>query len=445
MAKKIFFFLIIFFLFLGFLFFNFGKPKKIEAAATDNVWGWAWSSNIGWISFNCNNIYNGVLESHCTDAGYSSNYGINVTSTGVLSGYAWSSNIGWISFNSADLIGCPVAPCEASVNLGNGEVYGWAKALTAADGWDGWIRLRDTNYGVWIDSSISPSELRNWAWSDIVIGWISFNVRNCDVNGNGTYEGAAEGAPSDCPSSGTAYDYKVLTSFTINQPPTVSNTSTELLSCCGFVGKAKYRLKWNYNDDSTSMSQYEIEVYDILDLTTPVYSTSATGPWGPPPTPHEYEFLITVPDDIQFDVTYRWYVKVYDSQGADSGWVEGGQFATLSHAEPYPEFTPQPSKPSVGEIVTFIDSSICYDVSNTPYPCATTTPPGGPHISYYWDFGNGKASSLKDNPTTTYATSQQYTVTLTITDTTLPAPNNCSTSTTLTLALPLPKWKEIKP
>ena len=79
---KIRIFLLIIFVVFGFFIFG-----KVNAGTTDNVSGWAWSENIGWISFNN------------TTGGGTTNYGVNINpSTGVFSGYAWSENIGWIDF-----------------------------------------------------------------------------------------------------------------------------------------------------------------------------------------------------------------------------------------------------------------------------------------------------------------------------------------------------------
>ena len=68
-----------------------------KAGSVGNVSGYAWSPNIGWLSFNCDN------NPPCAQ-----NYGVSINpSTGLFSGYAWSPNIGWVSFNKTDLTGCP--------------------------------------------------------------------------------------------------------------------------------------------------------------------------------------------------------------------------------------------------------------------------------------------------------------------------------------------------
>jgi len=132
------FFLIGIILFLVLSFSNY--PQETKAGAEHNVSGYAWSENIGWISFNN------------TSGGGSANYGVNIEPDSVFSGYAWSEHIGWISFNESDLTGCPVAPCRAWVDIscldGQCPIYGWARALAGgtieAGGWDGWIRLRES-------------------------------------------------------------------------------------------------------------------------------------------------------------------------------------------------------------------------------------------------------------------------------------------------------------
>jgi hypothetical protein len=287
------------------------------------------------------------------------------------------------------------------------------------------------NYGVTIDMTTNPKQFRGWAWggggtasSSAVVGWISFNCSNKGVCGTS--------------------NYKVLTSLVIDTPPYIvpGSTSTSPVIGCGVeVGKVRYFFGWKYNDDqSDPETQFDFEILDSSGNL--VFSKSVTDGWLGPPTDNGVSVVIPGDGTLSFGKTYKWYAKVYNAKDS-SDWVYGGSFTTPSHAYPYCQFTVQPSKPSVGEIVTFIDNSICYDASNNPYPCATTTPPGGPHITYSWNFGNGETSSYKGNATTTYTAVGNYTVTLTITDATIS--DSCTTSTSITLTLPLPKWKEIKP
>jgi len=142
-----------------------------QASADDNVSGWAWSSNIGWISFNCTND---------TPPCDSSNYGVDVDRlTGDFSGYAWSSNIGWIDFGPSPVPRpFPAEPYHGFRLGADGTVTGWARALSADDnGWDGWIKSDGTATG-WSDSvRLNPAgdAFEGYAWGGEVIGWIEFN------------------------------------------------------------------------------------------------------------------------------------------------------------------------------------------------------------------------------------------------------------------------------
>jgi hypothetical protein len=159
------------------LFFSPRIAPTIEADTTD-IEGFAWSSNIGWISFN------------------GANYGVSIDEvSGTLSGYAWSSNIGWISFNTSDLIGCPTSPCRASYD--DGDFLGWAKAMGAdGHGWDGWIHISGTNYGLTYDDS--DGSIDGFSWGGPVVGWITpYNMTtditdSChdglDNDGDGLYD-----------------------------------------------------------------------------------------------------------------------------------------------------------------------------------------------------------------------------------------------------------------
>lgn len=113
-----------------------------KAGAPVNLNGYAWSDNIGWVSFNSDN----------SGAGSGANYAVTLaTSTGnpnlgTFGGYAWSSNIGWVSFNPSINSTCPLqtednGDCTPRVNMKTGQVQGWIRALAGCTGdattWDG--------------------------------------------------------------------------------------------------------------------------------------------------------------------------------------------------------------------------------------------------------------------------------------------------------------------
>ncbi|MFT7644369.1 MAG: hypothetical protein ACI9BF_000012 [Candidatus Paceibacteria bacterium] len=154
-----------------------------NAGSADSLTGYAWSDNIGWISFNDTNNSGTV------------NYGVDVaTGSGLFSGYAWSDNIGWISFWPGDVIGCPSGPgtCNPTLDWNTGVITGWARAcagtadaacaLTSSrtDGWDGWISLSGvatdssaSTYGVLVN--VTTGAFSGQAWGSTNVGWISFS------------------------------------------------------------------------------------------------------------------------------------------------------------------------------------------------------------------------------------------------------------------------------
>jgi len=149
--------------------------------------GWAWSSNVAWISFNS------------TDSGTGGGpYKVEVdTTSNELKGFAWSKHLGWIKFDNltsgipaGDI---PVGFGPAKVNLSTGVVSGWARACSGTvnkdcasasrtDGWDGWIELAGTNHvsvsaaddkaGVFFNNV--SKFFRQYAWGGMNLGWMQF-------------------------------------------------------------------------------------------------------------------------------------------------------------------------------------------------------------------------------------------------------------------------------
>jgi len=153
------------------------QSSPAHAGSEQNVTGYAWSDNVGWISFNCTD------DNSCAG----NDYGVNIDSGGNLSGYAWSNTIGWISFSESS--GCPEAGCVTNPKFdkGTGEVTGWARACSGTamrdctggsrtDGWDGWIKLSGTTadghpYGPIVANDASVS---GYSWGSSVVGWLSW-------------------------------------------------------------------------------------------------------------------------------------------------------------------------------------------------------------------------------------------------------------------------------
>jgi hypothetical protein len=344
-----------------------------------NLYGFAWSENIGWISFNyknCDTDNNGYIDSGACGGDNSTTpikiYGVYLPKYGTdgtrnFKGYAWSPNIGWIKFNPdttsapADVINkCGNSP--AYLLFGN-TAYGLVRACAgaanpdctgganpAAGGWDGWICLNgyDTQpYHVGLDTG--SNEFNGWAWGgggtsaqNAVVGWISFNHLNCDPNGDGN----PSDGPAQCVEPGRNYsvnpipNYKVYYQL-VNTAPTASGLQLATLPayCNVNPGEGQFNFQWNYSDvDGDSQYAFEFLVNDTKDFNNPevhrkycntssntqqvsvktsLTSFSQTYCAGDP----QEQITVNTPDAITYNTHYYWAVRVKDSAGAWSDWT----------------------------------------------------------------------------------------------------------------------------
>jgi hypothetical protein len=151
--------------------------------ASGDFTGWAWSSNIGWISFNSTNAAAGGGTYHVSVATSSG-------SLGYFHGYAWSPNVGWISFEPTDVTTCPTGfdtgnadtlnGCNPTVDLVNGAVTGWARILSMKSGNDGgWLHLSGTNHPTGdggVTYNRTSGAFSGFAWEPTSVGWVDFHV-----------------------------------------------------------------------------------------------------------------------------------------------------------------------------------------------------------------------------------------------------------------------------
>lgn len=166
-------------------------------ATVRDLSGWAWSSNIGWVSFNSTDSGTGNGGTGVSPVAYK----VQLDTDGDLTGYAWSSNVGWIKFDPS-LTDAPGGATKASVNTATGQVSGYIRACTGTvnkdcasatrtDGWDGWISLSGTNHssgdtsgaaGVTYAVSGNTATLKGYSWGSDVVGWLKFSpVTNVDT------------------------------------------------------------------------------------------------------------------------------------------------------------------------------------------------------------------------------------------------------------------------
>ena len=174
------------------------QTASAQSLEDAELMGYAWSSNIGWISFSCRN------NSTCASDG-GVDYGVVVDASNRLVGHAWSSNIGWIQFGG--LSGFPSTGGngggQARLIAGGANLLmdGWARvcavfqsgcsgALNAnAGGWDGWISLKGTTPDYRVEfggqyNVVNPAtdNANHSAWGNHILGWIDFNSTQSRVS-----------------------------------------------------------------------------------------------------------------------------------------------------------------------------------------------------------------------------------------------------------------------
>ncbi|MEA1929894.1 MAG: hypothetical protein U9M92_03395 [Patescibacteria group bacterium] len=159
---------------LGAFYFSPAVTPAEAQGSGDELTGWAWSSNIGWLSMNSDN----------EGASGPGSYAVAVDNEGHLNGYAWSSNIGWVDFGPEDVSDAPSNP-KVSARRDGDRLIGWARVLTpmdnlaAAGGWDGWIKMAkgpdDDGGDYGIEFHEESGAYSDYAWGGDVVGWLSFS------------------------------------------------------------------------------------------------------------------------------------------------------------------------------------------------------------------------------------------------------------------------------
>jgi hypothetical protein len=251
--------------------------------------GFAWSAytegsniaGIGWISMNCSN----------TNTCGTSNYKVELEQSGNLTGYAWSSTVGWISFNPAGPYptGAGVLADDAQATdgsfTGNLNFGGWARVCAAAanpatcsggtnpnaGGWDGWIALAGTaagSYGITMTPAGAANGSTNYAWGGPVIaGWIDFSP------GSGaapvTYDTPTPPQVTfDCPDTSPTTGANITCGYTVSDP----------LATCELTNNRTDGLE---PTSSPSPGSTSLTVSPVSDTTYTLICTNAGGPSVP--------------------------------------------------------------------------------------------------------------------------------------------------------------------
>lgn len=157
-------------------------------------------TGIGYISFGCESDVGSACDDTATTS-FPSGYGVRINTNpdssdyGKFFGYAWSSNYGWVSFYHNDVSSCGAGggleisgDVQNFINTeGSSQVLnGYARVLNSDSSWDGCIRFSGStddgdSYATEIETAGSNLELSGWAWGSDVVGWVSFSCEYCRV------------------------------------------------------------------------------------------------------------------------------------------------------------------------------------------------------------------------------------------------------------------------
>jgi hypothetical protein len=404
----------------GNMFLNYEKnntPDAQAAAGDVPLLGFAWSENIGWISFNslnCDNLPAPAGDGQsdggpgCPTLGdIVASYSVIINAADELSGYAWSENIGWIRFNPAGPYPvCPGATCPidpsypAKYTPATKKITGWARACAGlddagdgipnncegpsrTDGWDGWIlmgpveKVAGDDKGVWIDDLIIPNEFKGWAWGSDVVGLISFNSKDCDPNDDGD----PSDGPAECTEVGRDYVLKPIPNYKVylgNSQPLVSDPTVNTDYCVNGINSILF--SWSFDDEedgSGNQSAYQIDLTRVEDSAPCTISENNNNLFI---TAATINLPANCPDFIDYNYNYTWSITVRDSGGSNSVPVSSA-FSTPSHSYPIADFSVAPSSPWLQFMTITFDPFDPFEKSEVF---------GGSIISeLYWDFGDG--------------------------------------------------------
>lgn len=153
-----------------------------------------------------------------------------------------------------------------------------------------------------------------------------------------------------------------------NSPPTVSDPSADVDTAFSFPCVSDVTFSWIFDDpeDGSTQSDFELQVNNNASFTAglPLGVDIQGSVVAPPPASTQSKTIdISVTpgvNELGFNTTYWWRVRVQDADGAWSAWATPASvsFNTPLHASPTCNFTWAPNEPSAGEAARFTDLSI---------------------------------------------------------------------------------------
>ena len=382
--------------------------------------------------------------------------------------YAWG---GWAVNGGVSSLG--------PVNLGTCAAYWWSAAGYDEHGlWGNWSY---NTYGWWytkIDKGIPTAAISYAATSEqltfpvtltesdacsgISIGdvevrykkiyspiWSAYQdyskeINNFTYTGENDYQYQFRYRVKDLANNWSNYVEGGIILVDLNDPPTATNLSYVASDVC-YQPAPFYTFRWTYSDpEIDKQSRYILQIDNNSDFSSLQVNMDITGLSDPSPSIDSQSIIVaTQPsaNQLAFNTTYYWRVRVYDEHSLPSNWTNGVPFSFTTPVHHYPacDFTWSPNQPNADETVNFTDTSRCWD--EDPINGSDCSISKGD--AYLWTITSGDpSSSTSENASASFSLPGNYDVILQVTDSDGHA---CSTTKSVRVNYPVPKWKEILP
>ncbi|HOX29699.1 MAG TPA: hypothetical protein PLR75_00940 [Candidatus Pacearchaeota archaeon] len=298
----------------------------------------------------------------------------------------------------------------ANPNTGN------APLATTITGTVGGTAVGTINYTTWWDcddpcSTVSACQAACGAWDDKADGQAAaVRALNHTYSAAGTFHPKMIVERHNLSASGS------VAVTVINGPPSVS----ALVNQTDYCGSGLSTMfSWTYSDPENDPQAFrQVQVDDNSNFSSAVDDTGKAAA-----SSTSYTVLSS---KLAYNTTYYWRIKVWDSAGNNSGWVNGPSFTTPLHGYPAIDFSWTPSTPKATELITYTDLTQVFG--------------GSTIVSRSWEIeGANPNTSAAESPAVTYAAKGDYATKLTVTDSN---GYTCSLEKNITVKKSIPDWEE---
>ncbi|HOX29696.1 MAG TPA: PKD domain-containing protein [Candidatus Paceibacterota bacterium] len=310
-----------------------------------------------------------------------------------------------------------VCPRTLTVSVAASPVSAQAPLTTAITGTVGGTAVGTINYTTWWDcddpcATVSACQASCGAWDDKADGQAAV-TRTI----NHTYAAAGTFHPKMIVERHNLAAAGTVAVTAINGPP----SATALLKQADYCGSGLSTMfSWTYSDPENDPQVFrQVQVDNNADFSSPADDTGKAAASS--------TSYVTLASKLGYDIVYHWRVKVWDSWGNDSGWVNGPDFSTPLHAYPAIDFSSTPAPPKATELITYTDLTQVFG--------------GATIVSRSWEIdGANPNTSVAESPAVTYAVKGDYVTKLTVTDSN---GYTCSLQKDITVNSSLPDWEEL--